>query len=376
MNRRCAGECEDPPVRLRPAAVWATLLQLETVERVALWPSSRKRTSCSPMPRCARSSSESLRVRLTLRACPLFGVVTFPCHRERWTVSLLNRRSMSLHRSPRISLAEGASVALEVNVGTQVHRASGTQFTAAPIVTAPAAATVTWQASSANTITWTGGAPTAGANYFVQMSTYNLSGFHQVSPATPQSGEIATTSTSATVPAGTQPRVRTTLLLWASSPRAILSDSGGIAIPGAAAGSGLWLGALAHVVAITADERQRQHITVSVARAWSPSLAPPPHKHRRLSRRAEPPSTEGVPADSTARELLPMPDAQPMASERHTSRADHRLSACLAESGGRADGTAAPSRAASAETSASGLRGRPMPSGTGGRGLRPARGRR
>ena len=86
-----------------------------------------------------------------------------------------------------------------------------------------------------------GGAPTAGANYFAQMSTFDPASFHQVFPAIPQSGEVPITSTSVTVPAGTLPAGgrEFNLLVDIVSPGAILQDSGGIAIPDAGTGSGL-----------------------------------------------------------------------------------------------------------------------------------------
>jgi len=148
-------------------------------------------------------------------------------------------------------IAKGASVTLQVTIGTKVYSASGTQFTTAPTVTAPDAGAI-WQASSANNITWTGGAPTAGANYFVQMSTFDHAGFHQVFPPTPQSRGVPITSTSATVPAGTLPAGRDfNLLVGIVSPGAILQNSGGIRIPNAGTGSGLWLGLLAPAVGVT-----------------------------------------------------------------------------------------------------------------------------
>ncbi len=75
-------------------------------------------------------------------------------------------------------IAEGASVTLQVTIGANVYTASGTQFTTPPTVTAPAPAT-NWTAANANDITWTGGAPTVGADYLVYMadSSGNLA-FH------------------------------------------------------------------------------------------------------------------------------------------------------------------------------------------------------
>jgi hypothetical protein len=148
-------------------------------------------------------------------------------------------------------IAEGAPVTLQVTVGTTVYSASGTQFTTAPTVTAPDAGT-TWQASSANNITWTGGAPVAGAGYFAQISSLDVNGFHQRYPADGGSGELPITTTSATVPAGTlsAPGTGFYLLVGIVSPGAVFQDSGGIAIPDAGTGSGLWFGLLAPYVTI------------------------------------------------------------------------------------------------------------------------------
>ena len=142
-------------------------------------------------------------------------------------------------------IAAGAPVTLQVTIGTTVYSASGTQFTTAPTVTAPDAG-VTWQASSANNISWTGGAPTAGAVYFAQISA--LTGqFNEVFPADGGTPEVPITTTSVTVPAGTLPAPATNfyLLVGIATPGFYLQDTGGIAIPDAGAGSGLWLGLLA-----------------------------------------------------------------------------------------------------------------------------------
>jgi hypothetical protein len=152
-------------------------------------------------------------------------------------------------------IAEGAPVTLQVTIGTTVYSTTGTQFTTAPTVTAPVPAPdggpATWQASSANNITWTGGAPSAGAGYFAQISSVDITGFHQRFPDG-GTGEVPITTTTVTVPAGTlpAPAIGFYLLVGIVSPGAILQDSGGIAIPDAGTGSGLWLGLLAQPVVI------------------------------------------------------------------------------------------------------------------------------
>lgn len=148
-------------------------------------------------------------------------------------------------------IAEGAPVTLQVTIGTTVYSASGTQFTTAPTVTAPDAG-ATWHASSANNITWTGGAPTAGADYFAQISSLDGPQFNQRFPADGGTPEVPITTTSVTVPAGTllAPATNYYLLVGIGTPGFFLQDSGGIAIPDAGTGSGLWLGLLAQPLTI------------------------------------------------------------------------------------------------------------------------------
>jgi hypothetical protein len=96
-------------------------------------------------------------------------------------------------------------------------------------------------------ITWTGGAPTAGAGYFAQISAFDGHEFHQMFPADGGTPEVPITTTPVTVPAGTlfAPATNFYLLVGIGSPGFFLQDSGGIAIPDAGTGSGLWLGLLA-----------------------------------------------------------------------------------------------------------------------------------
>ena len=145
-------------------------------------------------------------------------------------------------------IAEGASVTLQVTIGATVYTASGTQFTTPPTVTAPAPST-NWTAANANDITWTGGAPTAGADYLVYMA--DSSGNLAFLPN--QTGEVPISTTSVTVPAGALPTGSSySLVVGIVSTGAYLEEgSGGISIPNTGAGSGLWLGVLAPVVPVT-----------------------------------------------------------------------------------------------------------------------------
>ncbi|HEY5993577.1 MAG TPA: hypothetical protein VIU46_03155 [Gallionellaceae bacterium] len=60
----------------------------------------------------------------------------------------------------------GDPVTLVVSVNGQVYSASGMQPTTYPTITAPASG-ATWSFANANTVTWTAGAPLAGAAYLV-----------------------------------------------------------------------------------------------------------------------------------------------------------------------------------------------------------------
>jgi hypothetical protein len=60
----------------------------------------------------------------------------------------------------------GDAVTLVVKVGGSTFTASGTQVTSYPTISAPVSG-VTWSTSSANTVTWSGGAPLTNAAYLV-----------------------------------------------------------------------------------------------------------------------------------------------------------------------------------------------------------------
>jgi hypothetical protein len=146
-------------------------------------------------------------------------------------------------------VAEGAVVTLNVTLEPTSYSASGTQLTTPPTVTAPTPG-VTWTGADDNTISWTGGAPTAAADYYVQMYDSNYNQVFPIPPAT-QSGEVPITATSVTVPAGTLPTGTLSLMVGIISQGAIFQDFGGIPIPNAATGSGLWFGLLAPIVPVT-----------------------------------------------------------------------------------------------------------------------------
>ncbi len=148
------------------------------------------------------------------------------------------------------AIAAGAAVNLSVTIGGTTFTATGTQYTTFPIITAPAPA-ATWQAARANTITWTAGAPTAGAMYLLGLidSTGQI-----VYPAVADVGggplEVSTSSTSYAIPANSVPAGNYQVLMGIGA-AGISNNTDGIPIANTAVGSGLWIGALATLVPIT-----------------------------------------------------------------------------------------------------------------------------
>jgi hypothetical protein len=92
-----------------------------------------------------------------------------------------------------IAIAAGSTVTFSATIGSNTYSATGTQFTTLPTITAPTS-NATWQASSANTINWTSGAPTSGATYFVAIADSTGNGVYP-GPGAPLPVPIGTTST-------------------------------------------------------------------------------------------------------------------------------------------------------------------------------------
>jgi hypothetical protein len=65
-----------------------------------------------------------------------------------------------------VTVMPGGSVTLRVTVGGNTYTASGTQFSSYPTISAPVSGAA-WSASSANTVTWSGGAPLTNAVYLL-----------------------------------------------------------------------------------------------------------------------------------------------------------------------------------------------------------------
>ena len=139
-------------------------------------------------------------------------------------------------------IAPGAPVAVQVTIGSDVtYSVSGTQFTSAPTVMAPAD-NATWLRMMPNTISWSGGGPTSEAQYLALV----------VDPAGSFVGGGPTDIgyPSVTVPANTlQSGSYEVLVLIGTPGLAVLA--GGIPVPDACSGSALWLGLAAPLVPIT-----------------------------------------------------------------------------------------------------------------------------
>ncbi|MBF0558051.1 MAG: hypothetical protein HQL08_04655, partial [Nitrospirae bacterium] len=145
-----------------------------------------------------------------------------------------------------VIIAAGATVNLSITVGGAVYTASGTQYTTFPGVTAPASGS-TWQAVHANTISWTAGAPTSGATYVVGL--INSTGNFIYPGKNPVN--VLTSSASYTVPANSLTAGNYELLVGIGTQGIGGENTGGIAIPNTAGGSGLWIGGITAFVPIT-----------------------------------------------------------------------------------------------------------------------------
>ena len=128
-----------------------------------------------------------------------------------------------------VVVAPGGAVTFSVAVGGSTYTASTTQFTSYPTVSAPASG-ATWDSSIANTVTWSGGAPTTNAVY----------GFGVVDAADPNTliwplyhffQEVPIGTTSSSIPA---------FSVTAGNRLVIVGIArSGVAIPNAASGSSL-----------------------------------------------------------------------------------------------------------------------------------------
>lgn len=147
-----------------------------------------------------------------------------------------------------VPVAAGAPVTVSVTVAGATYSATGTQFTAFPTTTAPVA-NAPWQHTSANNISWTGGAPTAGAVYAVGVLDGNGKFVYPAGDKGP--AEVPTTTTSYTVPMNSLIAGSYQVLVGIGTPGIGSGAGTGISFPNAAAGSGLYVGAIAALVPIT-----------------------------------------------------------------------------------------------------------------------------
>jgi hypothetical protein len=148
-----------------------------------------------------------------------------------------------------VLIAKGASVTVEVIEGGKTYSATGTQFTSAPTISSPTDS-ATWSASSANSITWSGGAPTTGASYVVGLLSSN--GFiYPAGDHGPQ--EVSLSTLTQTIPASTLPTGTAGVFVGIGNTGITGEISGGHSFSGASSDSGLWLGLVAPLVGITVN---------------------------------------------------------------------------------------------------------------------------
>jgi fibronectin type 3 domain-containing protein len=150
--------------------------------------------------------------------------------------------------------AHGASVGLSVTIpaggpatpGT--YTASGNQYSTFPSVSSPTSG-ATWQGGSANTVTWTAGAPTASSEYVVGIFDPNTGNFFP-GPNGPVSVAVGTTTY--TLPAGSITAAGSYEVFVGIGTTGIVEGStGGIPITGTATGSGLFIGGISAIIPIT-----------------------------------------------------------------------------------------------------------------------------
>jgi fibronectin type 3 domain-containing protein len=151
-------------------------------------------------------------------------------------------------------IAPGATVTLQVVVNSVTYTGTGAQYSTAPVITVPASPWI-WLASAANTISWTGGSPTTNATYVAGVLDGGTGNFVFPRPDPGGGGgpmEVAIGTNSVTVPAATITATGPYLVMTGIGTTGIVqNNSGGIVIPSAAAGSGLWLGLITPFQPIT-----------------------------------------------------------------------------------------------------------------------------
>ncbi len=153
-----------------------------------------------------------------------------------------------------VALAPGAAIEFKVTLGVttlNTYSLSASQYAIAP---APSLASI-WLRATANTISWTTDASTAGRAYIVGIM--NISG-NIVYPS-PAGGvrngflEVPAEATSFTVPANSLPAGSLHVFTGIATPGVSTNTPGtGISIPGALSGSALWVGLISAFTPVTA----------------------------------------------------------------------------------------------------------------------------
>jgi hypothetical protein len=148
-----------------------------------------------------------------------------------------------------VTIPAGSTVA----AGT--YTATGATYATAPSVTAPATST-TWSRATAHDLTWTAGAPTATTPASVYVVAVNdaIGDFY---PSKPDGSatEVPISATTFTMPANALP-VAGTYIAWVAIGTTGIAGrtAGGIPIPGAAAGSALYIGYASGYVTFTVTD--------------------------------------------------------------------------------------------------------------------------
>lgn len=137
-----------------------------------------------------------------------------------------------------VLVAPGGAVTLSVSVGGSTYTASATQFTSYPTVSAPVSG-ATWNSSVANTVTWSGGFPTANAVYGLGVLDAADPNGKLIWPTVHFLQEIPIGTTSFPIPAASITAGNRLMVVGIAS--------SGVSIPNAAAGSSLVVGGFNYV---------------------------------------------------------------------------------------------------------------------------------
>jgi fibronectin type 3 domain-containing protein len=144
------------------------------------------------------------------------------------------------------AIAPGAQINLRVTLALvgNVYISSATQFAASAGTIAPVLAP-TWLHTSANTMSWTTSASTAGGTYIVGIINSGGTIVYPSPAALVRNGvfEVPTEATTFTIPANSLTAGSYQVFSGIATPGISMNASGtGIPIPGALPGSGLWVG--------------------------------------------------------------------------------------------------------------------------------------